>query len=654
MGQPGKVQATLLTPVDVVKADWLSKGGGELKSNTASTGDKKNSEKMAKSVVLSNLNDLPEYIVDPGTKTTYLKGKFLGKGGFARVHELTDLTTNQVYAGKIIPKSRLTKPHQKEKILREIDLHRKLQHKNIVRFHHFFEDDDNVYIILENCPRKSLVHILKNRKVLTEPEVRYYMYQLAEGVQYTHSQGVIHRDLKLGNMLLSEDMELKIGDFGLATLPGGTETTAKKFTVCGTPNYIAPEVLNMQGHGFAADVWAMGCIMYAMLVGQPPFETSTLNETYYRISNNKYNIPSSVSDSARNLINKMLQSKPSERPSLPEILKHSFFFSGFMPAKLPPACCIGIPKFTLIPIVKRTPTVEPNSEELEKVTNHVSSLNINANNKAEKQEMPKTPRRNEAVPESPKKDNCFPRIRQKLSNVLCPDKAKKSKQISDSEVMYSMVMSALEAMPEDANSNPDPLSSSVTPFVTKWIDYSNKYGFGFQLSDHSIGVLFNDGTKMSLTSDRTRIEFHDTCKLSIHNHSNVPSHLLERYTLLKYFAQYMDENLTEGGELQNEKELVRKNYLVPHMLRWLRSSRAIIMQLSSGTLQINFFKDHTKIVISGDFPNAVVMYINEERQSNTYLLSDLCQHGCDTNIRSRLQYAASVLRDFAELEGDGV
>ncbi|KFM76688.1 Serine/threonine-protein kinase PLK2, partial [Stegodyphus mimosarum] len=74
--------------------------------------------------------------------------------GFARVHELTDLTTSQVYAGKIIPKSRLTKPHQKEKILREIDLHRQLQHKNVVRFHHFFEDEHNVYIILENCSRK--------------------------------------------------------------------------------------------------------------------------------------------------------------------------------------------------------------------------------------------------------------------------------------------------------------------------------------------------------------------------------------------------------------------------------------------------------------------------------------------------------------------
>ncbi|GFT95906.1 hypothetical protein TNCV_312411 [Trichonephila clavipes] len=83
-----------------------------------------------------------------------LRSDLNSTGGFARVHEWTDLTTGQVYACKIIPKSRLTKPHQKEKILREIDLHQKLQHKNIVRFHHFFEDDHNVYIILENCSRK--------------------------------------------------------------------------------------------------------------------------------------------------------------------------------------------------------------------------------------------------------------------------------------------------------------------------------------------------------------------------------------------------------------------------------------------------------------------------------------------------------------------
>lgn len=256
----------------------------------------------------SSIDAQVEYIFDDSTNTTYLKGKFLGKGGFARVHELTDLGTNKVYAGKIIPKSSITKPHQREKIVREVELHRALKHKNVVQFQHFFEDDRNVYIILERCPRKSLVHVLKKRRNLNELEVVFYMRQLVDGVRYIHTQNIIHRDLKLGNMFLTDDMVVKVGDFGLAVR--SDSNGQKKITICGTPNYIAPEVLNKEGHGFEADVWAMGCIMFAMLVGQPPFETASVKETYSRIAANNYNIPAMVSSQARALMTAMLQPCP--------------------------------------------------------------------------------------------------------------------------------------------------------------------------------------------------------------------------------------------------------------------------------------------------------------------------------------------------------
>ena len=142
------------------------------------------------------------------------------QGGFARVHELIDLKSNAVFAGKIIHKSRISKPHHKEKISREIELHRSLRHKNVVQFFKHFEDGDNIYIILENCARKSLVHVLKSRHMVTEPETRYYMAQLVNGVEYIHSQNIIHRDLKLGNLFLTNSMAVKIGDFGLATRLG--------------------------------------------------------------------------------------------------------------------------------------------------------------------------------------------------------------------------------------------------------------------------------------------------------------------------------------------------------------------------------------------------------------------------------------------------
>ena len=111
-----------------------------------------------------------------------------------------------------------------------------------------FSADGNVHILLEYCSQKSLLHVMKNRKVLTEPEVRYYMYQICEGVRYLHRKTILHRDLKLGNMFLTWDMMVKIGDFGLATQHQTSLSSAS--TLCGTPNYIAPEVLKKQGHGY--------------------------------------------------------------------------------------------------------------------------------------------------------------------------------------------------------------------------------------------------------------------------------------------------------------------------------------------------------------------------------------------------------------------
>ena len=116
-----------------------------------------------------------------------------------------------------------------------------MSHEHICRFVHCFEDDDNVYMVLELCENKTLIDYLKKRKRLTEPEVKYYMKQLLLAVDYMHSNKVIHRDLKLGNLFLTKDMALKIGDFGLAA--NIKHDGERKRTICGTPNYIAPEVL---------------------------------------------------------------------------------------------------------------------------------------------------------------------------------------------------------------------------------------------------------------------------------------------------------------------------------------------------------------------------------------------------------------------------
>jgi len=244
-------------------------------------------------------------------------------------------------------------------------------------------------------------------------------------------------------------------------------------------------------------------------------------------------------------------------------------------------------------------------------------------------------------------------IRQKISSVFRPSSDKKKVKEWTSANLYKALSECLHAVPDDADQNPAPVVHSPL-FITKWIDYSNKYGFGFQLSDRSVGVLFNDSTKVLYMTDKSRVEFvgrHG--RACCYEPSAVPGLLQERFTLLRYFSQYMDENLTEGGETRPG---AAGGALPPapaeiHMRRWVRTHKAIIMQLTNGTLQINFFKDHTKVIVSAvSAGELMVTYINSERRAASYRLEEVAAAGCSRAVRERLEYAATVLREFAELD----
>jgi len=174
--------------------------------------------------------------------------------------------------------------------------------------------------------------------------VQCYLNQICSAIKYLHSHRVIHRDLKLGNLFLNDRMEVKIGDFGLATkLEFDGE---RKRTICGTPNYIAPEVLEgKQGHSYEVDVWSLGVILYTLIIGKPPFETSDVKTTYKRIRMNAYSFPDNVpiTDSARDLITKILNNDPTKRPSIDEILAHEFINHGGQVPRILPASTLACP-----------------------------------------------------------------------------------------------------------------------------------------------------------------------------------------------------------------------------------------------------------------------------------------------------------------------
>ncbi|RKP16018.1 Pkinase-domain-containing protein, partial [Rozella allomycis CSF55] len=207
-----------------------------------------------------------------------------------------------------------------------IKLHRELIHENIVKFIRAFEDDNFVYIILELCENKTCVELLKEKKRLSEPEAKMFFPQILGALQCMHDARIIHRDLKLGNLFIAKDGEIKIGDFGLATKVN--DKGERKKTICGTPNYIAPEILfnNDVGHSYEVDIWSLGVILYTMLIGKPPFQTKHIKEIYEKIKNTDYTFPDDcpISAEAKDLIEKLLSQNPKDRPTIMQILEHPF------------------------------------------------------------------------------------------------------------------------------------------------------------------------------------------------------------------------------------------------------------------------------------------------------------------------------------------
>uniref|UniRef100_A0A8B9RB20 Serine/threonine-protein kinase PLK n=1 Tax=Astyanax mexicanus TaxID=7994 RepID=A0A8B9RB20_ASTMX len=543
------------------------------------------------------LKEIPDILVDPRTMKRYMRGRFLGKGGFAKCYEITDMETKEVFAGKVVPKSLLMKPHQKEKMSTEIAIHKSLDNPHVVGFHGFFEDDDFVFVVLEICRRRSLLELHKRRKAVTEPEARYFMRQTIQGVHYLHNNRVIHRDLKLGNLFLSDDMEVKIGDFGLATkIEFDGE---RKKTLCGTPNYIAPEVLCKKGHSFEVDVWSLGCILYTLLVGKPPFETSCLKETYVRIKKNEYSIPRQINPVAASLIRRMLHADPTLRPSVADLLTDEFFTSGYVPLRLPTSCLTVPPRFS----------IAPSSLDPGLLRRPLTALNTGMLI------------RNPVVWDGPEQpDSHLTDMLQQLNSV-------NASRPSERDFVRQ----------EEAE---DPACIPVF-WISKWVDYSDKYGLGYQLCDNSVGVLFNDFTRLIMYEDGDSLQYIDRnaaeSYLSVRSY---PPALSKKITLLKYFRNYMSEHLLKAGANitpRDGDELTR----LPYLRHWFRTKSAIVLNLSNGTVQINFFQDHTKLILCPLM--GAVTYINERREFCTYKMSLIEEYGCCKELASRLRYARSMV-----------
>lgn len=259
----------------------------------------------------------------------YEIGRLLGQGTFAKVYHARNIRSSQSVAIKMIDKEKVFKVGLIDQIKREISVMRLVKHPNIVQLYEVMASKSKIYFALEYVKGGELFNkVLKGR--MKEDVARKYFQQLISAVDFCHSRGVYHRDLKPENLLLDDNGNLKVSDFGLSALTESKKQDGLLHTTCGTPAYVAPEVISRKGYdGAKADIWSCGVILFVLMAGYLPFHDLNLMEMYKKIGKAEFKYPNWFSSDARRLITRILDPNPATRISIAKIKENSWFRKGF-------------------------------------------------------------------------------------------------------------------------------------------------------------------------------------------------------------------------------------------------------------------------------------------------------------------------------------
>ena len=245
-------------------------------------------------------------------------GKPLGRGKFGSVYLAREKRTKYIVALKVLKKGQLLKAGVEHQLRREIEIQSHLRHRNILRMYGYFYDAKNIYLILEYSPGGELYAKLTRCGCFREDVAARYIADLAMALHYCHVKHVIHRDIKPENLLIGAFGEIKIADFGWSV----HAPSSRRNTLCGTLDYLPPEMVEGREHDEQVDVWSLGVLLYEFLVGSPPFEAEGHNATYRRISRVDLRFPRGVPEDAQDLIRNLLRKDPCQRMSLKSVPKH--------------------------------------------------------------------------------------------------------------------------------------------------------------------------------------------------------------------------------------------------------------------------------------------------------------------------------------------
>jgi len=279
--------------------------------------DQETKHKSAQNQNQTNNNEVKQ---NPKFTDLYNLGRELGRGGFSVVYEGIRKQDNVKFAVKVIAKNQ--SEDELSLLRREIDIMKKLKHTHIISLIDFFEDKDTIYLVLELAAGGELFDQIVSRGSYSERDAANIIKQILEAIAYMHENGIAHRDLKPENLLCTGEQNdlIKISDFGLSKDFG--EDNLK--TSCGTPDYVAPEVLRGTSYDHSVDIWSLGVITYILLCGFPPFYGNNEQQIFNKILRAEYDFPSPdwdhISDEAKDFIRALLVLNPNDRPSAKDCL----------------------------------------------------------------------------------------------------------------------------------------------------------------------------------------------------------------------------------------------------------------------------------------------------------------------------------------------
>ncbi|PKA61225.1 CBL-interacting serine/threonine-protein kinase 12 [Apostasia shenzhenica] len=259
----------------------------------------------------------------------YELGKLLGQGTFAKVYVAKNVKSDESVAIKVLDKERILNSGLVAHIKREIAILRRVRHPNIVQLFEVMATKTKIYFVMEYVRGGELFGKVAKGRLKSETARRYFQ-QLISAVGFCHARGVFHRDLKPENLLLGDNGDLKVSDFGLSAVSDQIRQDGLFHTFCGTPAYVAPEVLTRKGYdGAKVDVWSCGVILFVLMAGYLPFHDQNVMAMYRKIYKGEFRCPKWFSSELTKLMLRLLDTNPQTRITIPEIMENRWFKKGF-------------------------------------------------------------------------------------------------------------------------------------------------------------------------------------------------------------------------------------------------------------------------------------------------------------------------------------